>query len=897
MELQNTNAEEAFSFEPLRTSTSIRLVRRCGLDAGGLINISLETVDLLSPRKQSPYFPPNPTGRNRPWFHCLSYTWGNPHAYGNGFEEDFRKQAEDHDPAKVFEIRCNGKILKIGKNLHDYFQQCPTDWTREISNRPNHETGRIRLHNAAASGDSSLTHLLLGQGSDPNATDHEGQTPLHLAASNGQLEAAKILCKAGARIDISDDAGRTPIQLAESSNDEDIVGFLKRAELEDEVETLCSDVPPFPNICSDDYVWIDAICIDQSNLAERTAQVRIMDMIYSLADYVLVWLGEEDRYIETALRTVSKLVHVSSKFVDSKLIPYRVYPPEDYERFSVPYISHNEWKALAALWLRQWFRRIWVVQESVFARAIVMYCGTKKVSWQELGIVAEVIRQREVDAGHKASTIYVPLKEIASSIEDNFWNMAMMREMSRQLRREPSGESSGAEWFRLYRLIYQFFPFRATDPRDKIYALLAISHLHPSLKDTIDPDYSIPVEHCFASLTKFLMQEMNGLNILSWVQDRSMRVTEGLPSWVPDFSLSGTCPFLNREWSALGVLHGLEASYDLKHSWNELLVRGIEIDVVVEAAAPRFEKGKTLSKLDLDESWYSLIGEMQQNKRYEEMGQSPVEVLWRTLCADMQNPTNSGLPREFGSMFKELICAMICTEPEISFRKAEADRERAIQLAGLLQSTLLVQEEVALGDDSTEQSRGPDEKMMATIRHEMSRGQRSIQSAHFDSVRHVLPLLENLRRKYDGDSNSIPTAGEIEEYFQRGTEPLRYPNGRVYMPHFSQPYIVAHFAAYAARRLFKTKSGYLGLGPGSLQVGDIVCLIPGLRTPVLLRPQNDSSNWTETFRDILTISHAAINAKRPRQAQYIGEAYVHGIMFGEAASQHKQGDLVEFLLT
>ncbi|OCL05684.1 hypothetical protein AOQ84DRAFT_298427, partial [Glonium stellatum] len=40
-------------------------------------------------------------------------------------------------------------------------------------------------------------------------------------------------------------------------------------------------------------LWIDAICIDQHNLEERSIQVLKMTHIYRQASRVLVWLGEE----------------------------------------------------------------------------------------------------------------------------------------------------------------------------------------------------------------------------------------------------------------------------------------------------------------------------------------------------------------------------------------------------------------------------------------------------------------------------------------------------------------------------------------------------------------------------------------------------------------------------
>jgi hypothetical protein len=46
------------------------------------------------------------------------------------------------------------------------------------------------------------------------------------------------------------------------------------------------DIPP---------MWIDAFCIDQSNINERTSQVQLMGQIYSEAGRVIVWIGKENQ--------------------------------------------------------------------------------------------------------------------------------------------------------------------------------------------------------------------------------------------------------------------------------------------------------------------------------------------------------------------------------------------------------------------------------------------------------------------------------------------------------------------------------------------------------------------------------------------------------------------------
>ncbi|KAE8446732.1 hypothetical protein EG329_011637 [Mollisiaceae sp. DMI_Dod_QoI] len=66
--------------------------------------------------------------------------------------------------------------------------------------------------------------------------------------------------------------------------------------------------------------------------------------------------------------------------------------------------------------------------------------------------------------------------------------------------------------------------------------------------------------------------------------------------------------------------------------------------------------------------------------------------------------------------------------------------------------------------------------------------------------------------------------------------------------------------AYLGRRLFRTKENYLGIGPQSLEEGDEVWVLAGARVPFILR------------RD----------GKGDEKWRLVGEAYVHGIMNGEA---------------
>src|SRR5215469_5673314 len=48
-------------------------------------------------------------------------------------------------------------------------------------------------------------------------------------------------------------------------------------------------------------LWIDAICINQDDLDEKSAQIPLMAQIYPQAEVVNVWLGPGDKYSKRAL--------------------------------------------------------------------------------------------------------------------------------------------------------------------------------------------------------------------------------------------------------------------------------------------------------------------------------------------------------------------------------------------------------------------------------------------------------------------------------------------------------------------------------------------------------------------------------------------------------------------
>ncbi len=101
-------------------------------------------------------------------------------------------------------------------------------------------------------------------------------------------------------------------------------------------------------------LWIDAVCINREDLAERSAQVSLMKNIYSKAKKVVVSLGEGSPDIECAMKSlevVSRLIRGGMKLdFDSGTRSWRL-----------PRHEWQGWTGLRDLVNAPWFSRLWVM--------------------------------------------------------------------------------------------------------------------------------------------------------------------------------------------------------------------------------------------------------------------------------------------------------------------------------------------------------------------------------------------------------------------------------------------------------------------------------------------------------------------------------------------------------
>jgi hypothetical protein len=132
----------------------------------------------------------------------------------------------------------------------------------------------------------------------------------------------------------------------------------------------------------DRILWIDAICINQSDDEEKSEQVAKVATIIARAERLITWLGESTPETDVVFHSMQRLEKEAQKY------PYKSWEPSD-ERWLELWCSVGnanedlvlqQRKGLESILSRPWFLRLWTTQEVSKPRAAELACGLKTVS-------------------------------------------------------------------------------------------------------------------------------------------------------------------------------------------------------------------------------------------------------------------------------------------------------------------------------------------------------------------------------------------------------------------------------------------------------------------------------------------------------------------------------------
>jgi len=312
------------------------------------------------------------------------------------------------------------------------------------------------------------------------------------------------------------------------------------------------------------FAWIDAICINQADLCERNSQVAMMQEIYSKAAGTLIWLGRQDKFSLQAVPLIKKLSEVAHLHLhDDVEITYdmmvsagQLRDEEFFLSVGITPLTPLDWNSISSFFSRSWFHRLWTVQELVMGEndSKMILCGDTSLSLQDIaGFISlamvkgwiNALRLLEFGRSRNFNTAASLGIETSLSL-GAIYKASRESDISgllQQLFSYRDGESFlGAKFAWMLNVCRQK---KATDERDRIFASSGmISQCRkPGSWHLLDPDYSKSTEEVFTNASNFILQSLGNLSWLSFVQDRTLRVHENLPSWVPDLAAMGrpTC--------------------------------------------------------------------------------------------------------------------------------------------------------------------------------------------------------------------------------------------------------------------------------------------------------------------------------------------------------------------
>ncbi|PVH74625.1 HET-domain-containing protein, partial [Cadophora sp. DSE1049] len=123
-------------------------------------------------------------------------------------------------------------------------------------------------------------------------------------------------------------------------------------------------------------LWIDALCINQTDTEERNYQVSRMDYIYHSASRCIAWIGKAE--IRPDLEADD--CKLAMEFIT------RVSIHEDETKLPITLSSQErrEHDSLESLCRRKYWTRLWIIQEVVLSKSVQVQCGSHSVPWTSL---------------------------------------------------------------------------------------------------------------------------------------------------------------------------------------------------------------------------------------------------------------------------------------------------------------------------------------------------------------------------------------------------------------------------------------------------------------------------------------------------------------------------------
>ncbi|KAK4443692.1 heterokaryon incompatibility protein-domain-containing protein [Podospora aff. communis PSN243] len=524
-------------------------------------------------------------------------------------------------------------------------------------------------------------------------------------------------------------------------------------------------------------LWIDQICIDQSDVQDRTHQLHIMKRIYQMATKVISWLGpDHGDQASLAKALLDRLLNIDEF---GRKLPKIVHFPtnQQLKKLQLPLREAPDWTALETLIRHQYFERVWVLQEVRMGREVILVWGGTEIRWD------------------RVSGAYIRAVRHWMQIADPQTNSKPCPTLS--LERLEAFMMRPTTWVDLLRATRRF---GATDLRDKVFALIGLAD-----GEVLASNYAATLGETYASVAKHIIRTTGDLRVLAYVWIRDLSALDGIPTWAPrwnDIADVNKTPKVLADWTSYSS-SGQEKARVGDSEWDILKLEGLVVDEV-DCLAPPLDSWD-----ELENDWWKVVAESLRiaDPAGRLRGESPdyimVPFLW-TITAGQSLGVNG------------LTCP--ATEPQ------HIEDFVAFAFNGILQNWPSKEKPVCLKEilnllDCALRSLPA---LQPTERDNTARPDEDEADAPPMSRRWIEKILRSF---HPSDPAAVEMATDI---IVRARE--KHDTAAVirFMSQFE--------VSSVNRRFFVTKKGYMGIGPTYMEKGDVVAVLFGGPTPYVLRP-------------------------------------------------------------
>ncbi|KAJ0115657.1 hypothetical protein J7T55_010480 [Diaporthe amygdali] len=228
------------------------------------------------------------------------------------------------------------------------------------------------------------------------------------------------------------------------------------------------------------YYWVDAVCIDQENLEEKSRQVLMMGTIYKQAEHVLACVGD---HADDSLFFYQTLKHFLPVGERKKWIFRR--KGQLSLRFRLGHRSSTTRRLLLAaarFAMRPYFTRLWILQELHNARDVSFLCGMEALPKDGVRLMLSDLHSVMPYGAREGSRTFIGrlltrlwfLRRIAPQHQFLSWSFLEYLQLSGKVFKSLQITKAYAHAYSTWRLLDIASCLECADKRDKVYGILSI---------------------------------------------------------------------------------------------------------------------------------------------------------------------------------------------------------------------------------------------------------------------------------------------------------------------------------------------------------------------------------------------------------------------------------------